>query len=89
MRLAQPANHRYSPPPPRSPASHASRSRGAEQDAMEESAALDAKALIRDNGDTVALWLRTSNAWLLVDFDVGHTDAFYTIWKEKYGAPFF
>lgn len=42
-----------------------------------------------DGGDTAALWLRTRNGWLLVDFDIGHTDAFYTTWKEKYGAPFF
>ena len=42
-----------------------------------------------DGGDTVALWLRTRNGWLLVDFNIGHTDVFYTIWKEKYGVPFF
>ena len=42
-----------------------------------------------DGGDTVALWLRTRNDWIMVDFNLGHTDAFYTIWKEKYGAPFF
>jgi len=52
---------------------------------------LDAKGrnVPEDGGDTVALWLHTYNGWLLVDFNVGHTDVFYMIWKEKYGAPFF
>jgi hypothetical protein len=51
----------------------------------------DAKGnnILENGGDTVALWLRTCDGWLLVDFNLGHTDAFYTVWKEKYGAPFF
>jgi hypothetical protein len=42
-----------------------------------------------DGGDTVALWLRTCDGWILVDFNLGHTDVFYEIWKDKYGVPFF
>jgi len=40
-----------------------------------------------DNDDTVALWLRTRDGWRLVDFSVGHSDAFYIIWPEQYGVP--
>ncbi len=59
--------------------------------ALFEGETIDAKGrnVPHDGGDTVALWLRTCNGWLLVDFNLGHTDTFYEIWKEKYGAPFF
>ncbi|GEP43898.1 hypothetical protein [Brevifollis gellanilyticus] len=40
-----------------------------------------------DNTDTVALWLRTREGWRLVDHSTGHSDAFYIIWHEQYGAP--
>ena len=40
-----------------------------------------------DNDDSVALWLRTKQGWRLVDFSFGHSDAFYIIWPEMYGAP--
>lgn len=39
------------------------------------------------NDDTAALWLRTRAGWTLVDFSGGHSDAFYLIWPEQYGAP--
>lgn len=39
------------------------------------------------NSDTVALWLRTLDGWKLVDFAVGHSDAFFLIWSEQYGMP--
>jgi hypothetical protein len=39
------------------------------------------------NDDTVALWLRTSGGWKLVDYSAGHSDAFYFIWTEQYGMP--
>ncbi len=48
----------------------------------------DGKNVPEDGGDTVALWLHTCNGWILVDFNTGHTDAFYEIWKGKYGMPF-
>lgn len=40
-----------------------------------------------DNDDAIALWLRTNQGWKLVDFSFGHSDAFYIVWPEKYGAP--
>ena len=40
-----------------------------------------------DNGDTVALWLRTRVGWRLVDYRAGHSDVFYSVWSEQYGAP--
>ncbi len=40
-----------------------------------------------DNDDTVALWLRTFDGWKLVDFGAGHSDAFFIVWPEKFGAP--
>jgi len=40
-----------------------------------------------DNTDSVALWLRTSKGWVLVDFSFGHSDAFYLLWSEVYGVP--
>lgn len=39
------------------------------------------------NSDTVALWLRTRDGWQLVDFSGGHSDVFYVVWPEQYGAP--
>jgi hypothetical protein len=39
------------------------------------------------NSDAVALWLRTLDGWKLVNFSVGHSDAFYIIWPEQYGMP--
>jgi len=64
---------------------------GSKNWALFQGGTTDAKGgnIPHDGGDTVALWMRTCNGWLLVDFNLGHTDAFYTIWKEKYGAPFF
>jgi hypothetical protein len=40
-----------------------------------------------DNTDSVAIWLRTSQGWRLIDFSFGHSDAFYLLWSEKYGVP--
>lgn len=40
-----------------------------------------------DNTDSVALWLRISEGWRLIDFSFGHSDAFYLVWSEKYGVP--
>ncbi len=40
-----------------------------------------------ENSDAAALWLRTCKGWTLVDFSVGHSDAFWTIWHAQYGAP--
>lgn len=40
-----------------------------------------------DNSDAVAIWLRTSQGWKLIDFSFGHSDAFYLLWSEKYGVP--
>lgn len=40
-----------------------------------------------DNDDTAALWLRTEDGWRLVNYSVGHSDAFYIFWHEKYGVP--
>lgn len=40
-----------------------------------------------DNDDAVALWLRTKHGWKLIDFSFGHSDAFFSMWPEKYGAP--
>jgi hypothetical protein len=40
-----------------------------------------------DNDDTVALWLRTTDGWKLVDYAAGHSDAFFIIWPEQYGMP--
>lgn len=40
-----------------------------------------------DNDDTAALWLRTKDGWRLVDYNGGHSDAFYIIWPEQYGVP--
>jgi hypothetical protein len=39
------------------------------------------------NDDAVALWLRTQRGWTLVAHSFGHSDAFYVIWPEKFGAP--
>jgi hypothetical protein len=39
------------------------------------------------NDDAVALWLRTERGWTLVEHSFGHSDAFYVIWPEKFGAP--
>ncbi len=39
------------------------------------------------NSDTVALFLRTVNGWVLVDYSGGHSDVFYEIWTEQYGMP--
>lgn len=39
------------------------------------------------NSDTVALWLRTKDGWMLVDYDCGHSDVFYLVWTEVYGMP--
>ena len=39
------------------------------------------------NDDAVALWLRTERGWTLVAHSFGHSDAFYVIWPEKFGAP--
>lgn len=38
--------------------------------------------------DTVALFLRTVNGWVLVDCSGGHSDVFYQTWTEQYGMPF-
>jgi hypothetical protein len=40
-----------------------------------------------ENDDTVALWLRTSSGWRLINFSGGHSDAFYIIWPQQYGMP--
>ena len=40
-----------------------------------------------DNDDTVALWLRTSSGWRVIDFSGGHSDAFYIMWPQQYGMP--
>ena len=40
-----------------------------------------------ENDDTVALWLRTSSGWRLINFSVGHSDAFYILWPQQYGMP--
>jgi hypothetical protein len=40
-----------------------------------------------DNSDTVALWLRSRSGGRLVDYSAGHSDVFYLIWSEQYGAP--
>ena len=40
-----------------------------------------------DNSDTVALWLRTSDGWHLVDYKAGHSDVFYAVWPQQYGLP--
>lgn len=39
------------------------------------------------NTDACALWLHTAQGWKLVDFSFGHSDAFFTIWPQQYGAP--
>jgi hypothetical protein len=39
------------------------------------------------NDDTAALWLRTNEGWRLIDHSTGHSDAFFAIWHEQYGAP--
>jgi len=39
-----------------------------------------------NNTDSIALWLRTSKGWVLVDSSFGHSDAFYLIWPEVYGT---
>ena len=39
------------------------------------------------NSDTAALWIRTMDGWRLVDFSGGHSDVFYEIWPEQFGAP--
>ncbi|WP_411827231.1 hypothetical protein [Luteolibacter sp. AS25] len=39
------------------------------------------------NPDACALWLKTSKGWVLVDFSFGHSDAFYIMWPDQYGAP--
>lgn len=39
------------------------------------------------NSDTVALFLRTTKGWVLVDCSGGHSDVFYEIWIEQYGMP--
>ena len=41
----------------------------------------------QDNTDSVAIWLRTSQGWTLIDYSFGHSDAFYLLWSEKYGMP--
>jgi hypothetical protein len=40
-----------------------------------------------NESDVVALWLRTVNGWVVVDYAVGVTDTFYTIWYRQYGMP--
>ena len=40
-----------------------------------------------DNDDTVGLWLRTEDGWILVAHSFGHSDAFFQLWPEQYGAP--
>lgn len=39
------------------------------------------------NSDTVGLWLRTRDGWVVVDYSFGHSDVFYLIWIEQYGMP--
>ncbi len=39
------------------------------------------------NSDATALWLRTQSGWVVVDFSLGHSDVFWAIWHEQYGAP--
>lgn len=39
------------------------------------------------NSDTVALWLRTTDGWVLVSFEGGHSDVFYDIWTAQFGMP--
>jgi len=36
--------------------------------------------------DIVALWLHTVNGWVVVDYEVGITDTFYSIWHKRYGV---
>lgn len=57
--------------------------------ALLEGGTVDTKGngLPEDGGDTAALWLRTSEGWRLIDYNLGHTDVFYIVWSEKYGAP--
>ena len=38
------------------------------------------------NTDACALWINSSMGWKLVDFSFGHSDAFYLVWPEQYGA---
>ncbi len=46
------------------------------------------RVIVDDNGndDACALWLHTAKGWKLVDFSFGHSDAFYLIWPQQYGA---
>ncbi|MEM9281220.1 MAG: hypothetical protein AAGA96_05290 [Verrucomicrobiota bacterium] len=39
------------------------------------------------NSDTVVLFLRTADRWVVVDYSGGHGDVFYEIWIEQYGMP--
>ena len=41
-----------------------------------------------DNSDTVGLWLKAADGWILADSSFGHSDAFFFIWPGKYGAPY-
>ncbi len=40
-----------------------------------------------DNDDAVGLWLRTRDGWMVVNYDFGHSDAFFVVWPEQYGVP--
>ena len=40
-----------------------------------------------DNTETAALFLRTKDRWVLVDFAVGFGDVSYWAWADQYGAP--
>lgn len=41
----------------------------------------------KGNTDACALWINTAQGWKLVDYSFGHSDAFYLIWPQQYGAP--
>tara|TARA_R110002096_G_scaffold418458_1_gene622521 strand:+ start:512 stop:967 length:456 start_codon:yes stop_codon:yes gene_type:complete len=40
-----------------------------------------------ESTSVLALWLRTTDGWKLVDYDGGSTDAYFVIWPEQFGTP--
>lgn len=39
------------------------------------------------SSDTTILFLKTRDGWQVVDYGLGHSDAFYIIWTAQYGMP--
>jgi hypothetical protein len=39
------------------------------------------------NTEVAALWLKTFQGWVVVDYGFGHSDVFWVDWPESYGVP--